>query len=153
MKRSFTLIELLVVIAIIGSLSAILLPNFMGARERARDSQRKSDLKQIQKALEMYKQDLSPPAYPSDGFFETNKDKCWYQGAVADSCPAGSTIYMNKVPKDPTSTKQYYFDNKGNLEYELCVCLENIADPDKSTSCSTCGTGCTTGPCYIVTQP
>jgi general secretion pathway protein G len=57
MKKGFTLIELLVVIAIIGMLSALLVPNFMGARERARDAQRKSDLKQIQKALEMYRQD------------------------------------------------------------------------------------------------
>lgn len=152
MKKSFTLIELLVVIAIIGSLSAILLPNFMAARERARDAQRKSDLKQIQKALEMYKQDISPPAYPADGFFATNKDKCWYQGAVADTCLVGSTIYMSKIPKDPVSSQNYIFDNKDNLEYELCVCLENKADPDASTSCVTCGT-CSTGKCYIVTQP
>jgi general secretion pathway protein G len=61
MKKGFTLIELLVVIAIIGMLSALLVPNFMGARERARDAQRKSDLKQIQKALEMYRQDQNPP--------------------------------------------------------------------------------------------
>ncbi|PIU36636.1 prepilin-type cleavage/methylation domain-containing protein, partial [Candidatus Roizmanbacteria bacterium CG07_land_8_20_14_0_80_34_15] len=60
MKHGFTLIELLVVIAIIGSLSALFLPNFMAARERARDTQRKSDLRQIQKALEMHKQDQSP---------------------------------------------------------------------------------------------
>jgi len=38
MKKAFTLIELLVVIAIIGMLSALFLPNFMGARERARDA-------------------------------------------------------------------------------------------------------------------
>ncbi len=53
-KRCFTLIELLVVIAIIGMLSALLLPNFMGAREMSLViQQRKSDLKQIQKAFEM----------------------------------------------------------------------------------------------------
>ena len=64
MKKAFTLIELLVVIAIIGSLSALFLPNFMAVRERARDSQRKSDLKQIQKAFELYKQDQTPTAFP-----------------------------------------------------------------------------------------
>ncbi|PIP15138.1 hypothetical protein COY88_03520 [Candidatus Roizmanbacteria bacterium CG_4_10_14_0_8_um_filter_35_28] len=154
MKKGFTLIELLVVIAIIGMLSALLLPNYMAARERARDSQRKSDLRQIQKALEMYKQDQTPPDYPADGFFatNTNKGKCWYQGGVADSCLAGSTIYMNKIPQDPVSANNYYFDNKGSLEYELCVCLENSADPDGSTNCSVCGS-CTSGKCYNVIQP
>ncbi|MBP6891738.1 type II secretion system protein, partial [Candidatus Shapirobacteria bacterium] len=38
LKRAFTLVELLVVIAIIGILTAIIVPNFMGARERADDS-------------------------------------------------------------------------------------------------------------------
>ena len=65
MQRGFTLIELLVVVAIIGALSSIMLPNFMAARERARDSQRKSDLKQLQKSLELYKLDQALPAYPA----------------------------------------------------------------------------------------
>ena len=40
-QSAFTLIELLVVISIIGALATIFIANFMGIRERARDSQRK----------------------------------------------------------------------------------------------------------------
>ena len=146
MKRSFTLIELLVVIAIIGSLSAILLPNFMGARERARDSQRKSDLKQIQKAFELYRMDQSPPSFPDA--LVTAGD-CF---SSVTNC--SGNIYMSKFPSDPLPDRQYYYSvNNSNLTYSLCACIENSADPDATTGdCGACG-GCTTGPCYIVTQP
>lgn len=137
-SKAFTLIELLVVIAIISGLSALLLPNFMGARERARDAQRKNDLKQIQKALELYKQDQAIPDYPASSFFQTNKNSCWYDGGAASSCLSGKTIYMNKIPSDPQdSTKGYYFTNDTNLQYTLCACLENKADADGAAqSCS-----------------
>lgn len=66
MKRAFTLIELLIVIAIIGILATIVSVNYPSYIKRARDTQRKSDLKQYQVALENYANQHSS-VYPISG--------------------------------------------------------------------------------------
>lgn len=146
-SNGFTLVELLVVIAILGGLSALLLPNFMDARQRARDAKRKNDIKQIQKALELYKLDQSPPAYisslPSVGQPWTS-----FTG----------TIYMNKFPGDPnTSPNTYYYNRDTTLTYTLASCLENKADADGVTCPgdfqAKTGYSCSSGKCYSVIQP
>jgi len=158
-KAGFTLIELLVVIAIISSLSALLVPNFMGARERARDAQRKSDLKQIQKALEMYKQDQNPPAYPDPVDCGDGNSVC-FPNSGNQWVSATGVVYMNKVPKDPNRTTYngayYYSVNNTNLTYTLCACLENIADPDPDTDDGNCDDSsytCNSGKKYVVHEP
>lgn len=53
-NKGFTLIELLIVIAVIASLSALFINNSTINIKRARDTRRKSDIKQYQDALEIY---------------------------------------------------------------------------------------------------
>jgi prepilin-type N-terminal cleavage/methylation domain-containing protein/prepilin-type processing-associated H-X9-DG protein len=62
-RNAFTLIELLVVIAIIAILAAILFPVFAKAREAARATQCKSNMKQLATAMAMYIQDYDE-TYP-----------------------------------------------------------------------------------------
>ena len=63
-KNGFSLIELLVVISIIGILSTILVTNFMGMREKAKDAQKIQDLNSMKNALRSYYNDYQN--YPSN---------------------------------------------------------------------------------------
>lgn len=150
-NKGFTLVELLVVIAVISFTIAVLFPNFMGARQRGRDVQRKSDLSQMQKAIELFKLDQNPQSYPTTGAFGTTLcNKCWSTGA-----DCSGTVYMRKFPCDPGSlapTPYIYTRNTSDpLKYTVSACLENLVDPDRDTTpVPTCGASATS---YTIYEP
>ena len=116
MKKGFTLIELLVVVSLIGVLSTLVIANLNSARERARDAQRKSDLRNIQTALRLYYNDNSE--YP------LATELPW--GAVWTD---GTNTYMNLLPNDPlTGVQEYHYTKNDDDNYTLYACLENKSD-------------------------
>lgn len=136
-KDGFTLVELLIVIVIIGVLSAILMANFVGVRQRARDAQRKSDLRQIQSALELYRADIGnyPAALPGGSGI--------YSADCPTSGPFITAAYMQKVPCDTNPNGSAYAPSSGNYKYAaglsgdnntyyLYACLENTNDTDQN---------------------
>ena len=142
-QNGFTLIELVVVMAIVATLTAMATFNFNQARIRARDVQRKSELRQIQNALELFKNDQYPQRFPDD---TEGLDIL----VTAD--------YMSQLPVDPRvkalagSWIDYDYDQVDALHYTLTTCLENLADPDAGANCVGLPGG-TFGVVYTLTQP
>ena len=129
-SRGFTLIELLVVIAIIGILASLLVANFINVRERSKDAQRKSNLRQIQSALELHRADEGnyPSGSPGLKNCPVSGTKTNLGNAAATANPCG-TIYMKKIPLDPSGVTYYnsgnYYYGTASTGYLLVACLEN----------------------------
>jgi len=113
----FTLIELLIVVAIIGILTAIVATNMAGARSKARDSKRVSDIGQIQLALELFYDRCK--TYPSAITNPTSGIACSANPAITlDS-------YISQIPTPPTGTYGYFKDTIPATDYVLSAQLEN----------------------------
>lgn len=150
-KRSgFTLIELLVVVSLIGVLATLVLANLNAARQRGRDAQRKSDLRNIQTALRLYYNDWD--RYP--GNMASNIAGCgdgenagiglciWGDAFEWSTIELGTHTYMSTLPGDPLPGAYYAYNQEADDfdNYTLTACLENPSD-DKGQDSATCASG------------
>ncbi len=128
-EGGFTLLELLIVIVIIGILALLIIPNITSAPKKARDVQRKTDMRAIQKALEEYF--VSNNAYP----------------AATSDLTAGTPPIMGTVPSDPKNSGVFVYTYTPTpsggpyTAYTLHSCLENGGDTGQNTNNDTNCTG------------
>lgn len=92
-NRGFTIVELLIVIVVIGILAALVIVTYNGIQQKARDTERKTDIKAVQGHLEAYWADNAK--YPTltdvnDATFRTTNFKGLDLSAFADPKNAGS---------------------------------------------------------------
>lgn len=128
-RSGFTLIEIILVMVLLAIITGILLTNFNSSLKRGRDAQRKNDLSQIQKALEIYYSDMQ--SYPSFTTFFGGK-LC-----TTVACTTSERVYMQRTPKDPTSTYNYvYVPEPGTAPsyYYLYSYIENDKDVGNNIS-------------------
>lgn len=148
-ERGFTMIELLIVFALMGVLSVYMIgSSFIASRERARDSQRKSDLKMLTIALEEFYNDYG--YYPDhNANFEIMA--C---GPNIDTAPipcpwgsqmghASSSLYMAELPSESESGMRYVYRSDGQ-SWQLFAKLERDDDPSAKTGGYT-GVNCNSG--------
>lgn len=138
-KAGFTLMELIIAMAILAIITSSLLGGYMSSQKKARDAQRKSDLKQIQNALEAYANDYRG-RYP-DADSGRIGGVAW--GGEFNNPSATTTIYMKVLPEDPKGVDYLYWVSSDNTGYRLYACLENDQDSDYNVYtgiiCAGCG--------------
>lgn len=157
----FSLIELLVAVAIITLLTSIVLATTQTVRSRARDTQRISDVRQMQNALELFY--TSNFRYPdSDNCGATQPNTSWCNSAesqdafdhwILDDGGTNLSEFIRITPIDPRQVgtpnwtpenggTYYYYssDADNNQWYMLVFGLENfphdLETQDGVTNCS-----------------
>ncbi len=131
-RAGFTLIEILLVIAIIGILASIILVGLNGARSKARDATRLTDLQTIASALEFYYDDTGHYPVATGQITECDHAGNWIpDGTNYD----WSNKYITSLPRDPSEncsgsgTQQAYAYQSDGITYQITTTLENPSPP------------------------
>ncbi|CAA6826987.1 MAG: General secretion pathway protein G [uncultured Sulfurovum sp.] len=110
-KKAFSLLELLVVILILGILAAAVVPNVIGAGDKAKVDLTCVNMKNAENALKMFKLDNGMYPDTEEGFsaLKTNPDTDKYPNY-------GTSAYLEKEPKDGWQGKMIYIKTGNSFD-------------------------------------
>ncbi len=164
-NQGFTLLELLIVIVIIGILAVIIVPGLASGPQRARDAQRKADIRGIKNALETYYNDQTaggkyPNIVSTTGITD---DFTVFSDGTNGLKSVLVTSYLPSMPQDPKNSGvfKYYYAQKDTTASSAIVgtCLENTKDSTVGATAgyatpfatpTACGSGTPAGVTYII---
>jgi general secretion pathway protein G len=122
-QKGFTIVELLIVIVVIAILATISIVAYRGVQARARDSQRKSDIATIAKALELYYIDNGKYPVGSctvnckiNGAWSSTSDGSW-SNLAAYLVPK----YISSLPQDPQASTATNSAVGGGFNYDYAA--------------------------------
>lgn len=125
----FTIVELLIVIVVIAVLAAISIVAYTGVQQRARDSQRKSDIAQIAKALQLYAAD-NGPMFTASGCGHAGAGSGWFNypygspGGDINECLKTSG-HLSVTTKDPQDTFNCSSGDLNCRKYIKATCTQS----------------------------
>jgi prepilin-type N-terminal cleavage/methylation domain-containing protein len=148
-NEGFSLIEILVALSIIAILLGVVVASVSDAKAKARDSQRKIDLKQIQLALEKYanyngtyKVSGSGARGLGDGYIGQEGESPYTSVSVMRALKNAGFLNQSVQDDLPQSPSGYMLHLCGVDKYALSATLEKPTSADISNIQTTCnGTG------------
>lgn len=113
MKKGFTLIEILVVLVILSLIAAVVIPKFTGRVDEAKVDTTKLQLKEVKRALEMFKLD--------NGFYPSTEQglKALVEKPTLQPEPKKWKKYLDNLPKDGWGNEFVYISPAEKNPFEL----------------------------------
>lgn len=100
--RGFTFIEIMVVVVILAILAGLIIPRFVGRAEEARKTKAVVQMREIMKALELYKLDNGKYPTTEQGLIALVEEP------TSEPLPKKWKQYLDKVPLDPWKNEYIY---------------------------------------------
>lgn len=121
-------------LAILSLLATVGFGQYRTSQKKARDAQRKADLDNIGRALEMYYNDNGTYPLGDDGLVSIDGAQIDWGEQLIKEYADESVIYMKSLSVDPADNQHYCYESTTGGYYRIFTILENDNDSDISGS-------------------